>query len=1016
MSLRRPVAFGLLAALLLLGGAPLRAGDEKKPIIDQMDEVRRRVADLQVKMERIRKKIAESQQFYADKLGTAKEMLKERLVEKKIEEVLEAIRQDKFGIAAEKVEVVSKDIDEILNFLENRKGNEQMKALLEKIRRAMAELKQLQKEEQEIRDDTARLQRDRDAEIAAMKGALEEAERLQRELKEENDRNRPSEQAAKMADLEQKLGDLARQQESLASETGQAQSSDLQKLNEVASALKKAIRRQQESLDENKAIQTSEEGVKVALQKVNNLLAEQQAATEKTGQAIADPQSQKPEALGKSQDLIRRNTDDLGDELSRLPLPEGLKDLADAREAVNKAAARMEDAASDLKEGSVTPARETQEKAVAQLDGARKSLEALRDKLAAGREKIYGAMAKGQEEARSVTDQVAAQAREASSQASAAPVSEALQKAEASLGKASSAQQQAARDLQSKNGPAAQKGQESALSSMKEAQQNLERLADQVAQKEKPRLEALAEKQAELQKEAGKASDQLREEAKSGTAPSQQEAREGMKQAAEKSGAAGAIMGMAQQSLGKNAPGQAQKEQQAAANLLKEAQERVKKLREQLAKDAAGESERTRKLAQRQKELEEQTSKLADKMRQTATEQAQKDPSLSQGAQQAGQKTQQAGDQMSKAQQNLQNERKPIASRNQEEALQALAEAKKALEELKKRGMTEEEKRRLERLSARQRETEQKTKDLQKQVEEMDQKKAAQSLDSAGKNMSSAESNMQQGQPQQAQQDEEQAQKDLEEAMKELEEAERQYANMQQEEALQRLEADMGELLKKQKSIDERTIVLEGARLSSPDQRFTREKLAELKTLAGDQKKLAEEAREVKKKVESEAAEVFAWTLGSAADDMDFVATLLGEQRRTDESTQEVQADIERKLRELQEAFRNERMRRSKKGGQQGGGGGGQQPLVPAIAELRLLRQMEINVKRKTEEFAKGSIEPDAKELDEIQRTILRRLSHEQGTIAELTQKLADRLQQRHQPPPEKGVEPGEGGEGGGGK
>jgi hypothetical protein len=145
----------------------------------------------------------------------------------------------------------------------------------------------------------------------------------------------------------------------------------------------------------------------------------------------------------------------------------------------------------------------------------------------------------------------------------------------------------------------------------------------------------------------------------------------------------------------------------------------------------------------------------------------------------------------------------------------------------------------------------------------------------------------------------------------------------------------------------------------------------------------------LKKKVDEETAEVFSWVVQSVIDDMKIVIEQLRKQQDTGEYTQSIQKDIERKLKELVDSMKKERARRKQQGGGQGGGGGKMKPrLIPRLAEIKMLKQMQINLKRKTEEFHRINIKKNIEGLDEIQKTILQRLGAEQGNLADLTQKL----------------------------
>ena len=94
--------------------------------------------------------------------------------------------------------------------------------------------------------------------------------------------------------------------------------------------------------------------------------------------------------------------------------------------------------------------------------------------------------------------------------------------------------------------------------------------------------------------------------------------------------------------------------------------------------------------------------------------------------------------------------------------------------------------------------------------------------------------------------------------------------------------------------------------------------------------------------------------------------------------TQDVQTELLTRMKELLETFRDERLRR-KNQKQQQGGGGGKPRLVPEAVELVMLRKMQEDVNRKLEGVTR--VIAGKKELTEVQKAILERLSHQQGGI-----------------------------------
>ncbi len=58
-----------------------------------------------------------------------------------------------------------------------------------------------------------------------------------------------------------------------------------------------------------------------------------------------------------------------------------------------------------------------------------------------------------------------------------------------------------------------------------------------------------------------------------------------------------------------------------------------------------------------------------------------------------------------------------------------------------------------------------------------------------------------------------------------------------------------------------------------------------------------------------------------------------------------------------------------------------------------MLRTMQANLKRKAEEFKKTNVNQTTKEFDDLQQMILRRLSAEQGNLAEMTKDFTKKME-----------------------
>ena len=109
--------------------------------------------------------------------------------------------------------------------------------------------------------------------------------------------------------------------------------------------------------------------------------------------------------------------------------------------------------------------------------------------------------------------------------------------------------------------------------------------------------------------------------------------------------------------------------------------------------------------------------------------------------------------------------------------------------------------------------------------------------------------------------------------------------------------------------------------------------------------------------------------------------------------TQQIQRDVEETLRQLIKVIQEERERRQ--GGGQGGGQDGQEEapdenLLPTSAELKMLREMQVRVNRRTKLFQK--IVDHNKDKAETRAEERSRIAKKQQSVGNLTRSMADKL------------------------
>ena len=134
---------------------------------------------------------------------------------------------------------------------------------------------------------------------------------------------------------------------------------------------------------------------------------------------------------------------------------------------------------------------------------------------------------------------------------------------------------------------------------------------------------------------------------------------------------------------------------------------------------------------------------------------------------------------------------------------------------------------------------------------------------------------------------------------------------------------------------------------------------------------------------------VFPDVVQQLRDDLITVGGLLDDVR-LDEYTITMQKEIETTLEELIEALKQ--AQQQKEGGGGGGGGGGEPPLLPNSAELKLLRSAQLRINRRTQ--ALDASRPQGADFDATQKTELGKTAQRQAEIAEMTQKILERIEQ----------------------
>jgi hypothetical protein len=432
------------------------------------------------------------------------------------------------------------------------------------------------------------------------------------------------------------------------------------------------------------------------------------------------------------------------------------------------------------------------------------------------------------------------------------------------------------------------------------------------------------------------------------------------------------------------------------------------------------------KLAARQGEARDQLGRLERKMEQMSGRLGESDPVAADALRDAVDSSRRAGtsEQMARASSNIRQNQVGAAQDAQNRAVedlkqmldtlennlerdlakivQKLKEAEAKLADLRSRqselrrrtqqaeSMSDaaERRRELEKLARQQKELEQETARLAQQLRRLRAEQAGRTSSSAAERMAQAGSQMEQGEGDQAQAEEQKVLEDLEKAQREVADARREAEAQLAMEQLARIGDTLASLYERQKAVKEETVRLDQARQGQPT--WTRAQLASLRTLAQSQEVVRQDtdkAREV-----LTAAPVFALTLARAISNMERAVERLAE-RQADAETQAAEQTAADRLAQLLDALKQDSGssgEQQQQGGGGGGGGGGGAPRdgIPPIAQLKMLRSLQIEINERTREL--GERAEREQKLSPAQQKELTDLGEEQGTLADLVRALTE--------------------------
>lgn len=269
-----------------------------------------------------------------------------------------------------------------------------------------------------------------------------------------------------------------------------------------------------------------------------------------------------------------------------------------------------------------------------------------------------------------------------------------------------------------------------------------------------------------------------------------------------------------------------------------------------------------------------------------------------------------------------------------------------------------------------------------KNAQDQEPTPGAESVEQARQHMSDAADKLDKQNSGEAGQDQQKAIDQLERAKRELQESLDQLRREQQGQMLAGLESRFRAMLIKQTTIKEGTITLQA---KGPAAWVHADEL-KLAGLAQDETSLAGEADDALRILKEEGTTIVVpRLLDQLREDMLEITRRLKD-KKTDELTQQMMAEIIATLEELIDSVKQ--MRQQIASGESPSGEQGQQgtpPLLPASAELKLLRSCQVRVNRQTAEYEKLAGEGAERE----------RLSHKvadrQREVAEMARKMNEK-------------------------
>ncbi|MAE76233.1 MAG: hypothetical protein CMJ85_05110 [Planctomycetes bacterium] len=478
-------------------------------------------------------------------------------------------------------------------------------------------------------------------------------------------------------------------------------------------------------------------------------------------------------------------------------------------------------------------------------------------------------------------------------------------------------------------------------------------------------------------------------------------------EAAEKMAAAGQAMQKAAEAMARNraddkqeaspneareAAAKAQRETQDDRDSARESLAQAEKtLSKEVARRRAASKARTGSAVARQERLQNEAKQVAEQA-QRAAQRGQITPEQNAAAKRSLDGAQKA---MQRAKEQLAKGSPRAAARQQADAANKLDETARKMQDARKLGR--EQQKALADLARRQEELARDILELARRVDRKKNREARQSMQEAQSAAEDAAERMNEGEENRAEDAAKEAERKLDEAREQLEKERDRYMRLRQEELLFRIAEEVQLLVEKQDGIGQRTSQL--AESLGDKERVPRRLRSRLKNLGQQEGELAARARFLAEHLQKEGSLVFTYVLQAVAEDLDELqnnmsarrpsvgADMLGQQdevlTRLNTLLGALRAEVKRKRSDRNNDQKPGEQRDQQEPPKNTNEGDRKRKLVPDVAELQLLKRLEIDSRERISGFLRLNEEiPEG--MEQAAQRSLRRLAFRHAKISDL--------------------------------